>query len=98
ERSKAGRNEETVELLNRYFDLVLVHGDPDFIRLEETFPLAAAIKPPVAYTGLVAPQVPTPALDHFDIVVSAGGGAAGRDLVMAAVEAATLCGPGRRWL
>ncbi|TGV87729.1 glycosyl transferase, partial [Mesorhizobium sp. M2D.F.Ca.ET.145.01.1.1] len=28
ERVKPGRNEETVDLINRHFDLVMVHGDP----------------------------------------------------------------------
>ena len=40
ERVKAGRNEETVELVNRHFDLVMVHGDPAFASLDDTFPLA----------------------------------------------------------
>ena len=41
ERVKAGRNEETVEIVNRHFDLVMVHGDPAFASLGDTFPLAA---------------------------------------------------------
>ena len=40
ERVKAGRNEETVEIINRHFDLVMVHGDPAFATLADTFPLA----------------------------------------------------------
>ena len=97
-RTKPGRNEETVDTLNRYFDLVLVHGDPAFVRLEETFPLTGAIRPPVAYTGLVAPEPPVPSQERFDIVVSAGGGAAGRDLVTAAVDAANRLVQNLRWL
>ena len=38
ERVKPGRNEETVDILNRHFDLVLVHGDPAFAPLADTFP------------------------------------------------------------
>jgi predicted glycosyltransferase len=98
ERTKPGRNEETVELVNRYFDLVLVHGDPQFARLEETFPLADTIQDKVAYTGLVAPPPSPPATEGFDIIVSAGGGAAGRDLVAAAVKAAPRSDPVLRWL
>lgn len=97
ERAKPGRNEETVALVQRYFDLVLVHGDPHFARLEETFPLAAMIADKVAYTGLVAPRAFAPSGERFDIVVSAGGGAAGRALVAAAVEAAALLGPATGW-
>lgn len=98
ERTKPGRNEETVELVQRYFDLVLVHGDPQFARLEETFPPADAIKDKVAYTGLVAPPRSAPSTERFDIVVSAGGGAAGRDLIAAAVDATQRLDPALRWL
>ena len=43
ERAKPGRDEETIDLVTRHFDRVLVHGDPAFARLEDTFPLADAI-------------------------------------------------------
>lgn len=88
ERSKPGRDEETVALIKAHFDHVLVHGDPDFVTLPETFPLAAEIAGKIIYTGLVAAPVPAPPLDVFDIVVSAGGGAVGLDLIRAALEAA----------
>ncbi len=97
ERIKPGRNEETVDLVRNHFDLVLVHGDPNFVRLEETFPLADDIAPKVAYTGLVAAQPAQPSDEQYDIVVSAGGGAAGRDLVRAAVEAAHILDAGLAW-
>ncbi len=88
ERAKQGRDQESVDLIKQYFDLVLVHGDPEFIRLEETFPLADAIQDRIAYSGLVAGPPPGPATKRFDIVVSAGGGAVGFDLIRAASEAA----------
>lgn len=87
ESRKAGRAEETVGYIERFFDLVLVHGDPGFARLEETFPLAARIAPHIAYTGLVAGEAQT-SPDQFDVVVSAGGGVAGRKLIEAAADAA----------
>ena len=43
ERTKPGRDAETVEILNRHFDLVMVHGDPVFAKLADTFPLASSI-------------------------------------------------------
>ena len=88
ERANPGRDQESVDLIKQYFDLVLVHGDPEFIRLEDTFPLADAIQDRIAYSGLVAGPPPGPASEHFDIVVSAGGGAVGFDLIRAASEAA----------
>ncbi|MBS3650099.1 glycosyl transferase [Pseudaminobacter sp. 19-2017] len=90
EKVKPGRNEETLALLNDHFDLVMVHGDPSFARLEDTFPLASEIRPRVGYTGLVAGQPPTPAGEAFPVLISAGGGAAGTRLVSATVEAAQL--------
>ncbi len=96
-RVKAGRNEETVALLNRHFDLVMMHGDPAFARLEDTFPLAASIDVPVSYTGLVSGGHPAPVAERFDVLISAGGGAAGAALVAAAVEAAGIAGGVGRW-
>ena len=86
---KPGRDEETVETLER-FDAVLVHGDPAFARIEESFPLAARIAGKVRYTGLVAPPAPLPAPDRHDIVVSAGGGAVGAELIRCAIAARDL--------
>jgi predicted glycosyltransferase len=97
DRVKPGRNEETVDILNRHFDLVMVHGDPAFATLAETFPPAASIKPEIAYTGMVAPPRAEPSDDRYDVVFSAGGGAAGSALVKAAVAASHLSPAGARW-
>ena len=89
ERVKPSRHEESLETLNRFFDLVLVHGDPSLAALEETFPLTPRIEPDIFYTGIVAPKPKPPAEGRrFDIVVSAGGGATGRDIMHAALDAA----------
>lgn len=87
---KPGRNEETAELVERWFDAVMVHGDPRFARIEETFPLAGRIADKVAYTGLVAPPAVTGRAEPRDVVVSAGGGAVGGALARASLEAARL--------
>ena len=97
QQKKPGRDEETVALLTSRFDGVLVHGDPDFVRLEETFPLAGAIADKITYTGLVAPAAPPEPAERFDIVVSAGGGAVGRDLIGGSIEAAREVATDRRW-
>ncbi|MGG7516731.1 glycosyltransferase family protein [Allorhizobium undicola] len=97
ENRKAGRDRETVDLVQAHFDGVLVHGDPDFIRLEETFPLASEIRDKVLYTGLVTPPPPEASDEHFDFIVSAGGGAVGGRLIAAALEASALLGGDERW-
>jgi predicted glycosyltransferase len=98
ENRKPGRDEETARLVKEHFDAVLVHGDPNFVRLEETFPLAAEIADRVRYTGLVAPPpAPEPA-ETFDVVASAGGGAVGLELIRAARGAAAMLPRSLRWL
>ncbi len=97
QQKKPGRDEETVAMLSAHFDGVLVHGDPRFVRLEETFPLAAEIADKIHYTGLVAPALPPEPSEVFDIVVSAGGGAVGLDLIRASLEAAGRIATDRRW-
>ncbi len=97
ERSKPGRDEESVALVERYFDHVLVHGDPDFVRLEETFPLATRIADKILYTGLVSAPPPPPPAEIFDVIVSAGGGAVGSGLIRAAAGAAQALGKTLRW-
>ena len=88
ERTKPGRDEETVGLVKAHFDHVLVHGDPSFVTLPQTFPLAGEIAEKIIYTGLVAGSAPAAPAEVFDIVVSAGGGAVGLDLVRSALEVA----------
>lgn len=95
EGNKPSKDRQTVDLLDRYFDGVLVHGDRHLISLDKTFPYTEEISGKVYYTGIVTPQiVPTHALKsapiaerHFDVVVSAGGGLLGRELVLATAEA-----------
>jgi predicted glycosyltransferase len=96
-RAKPGRDEETVALVRDHYDHVLVHGDPAFVRLEDTFPLAAQVASKILYTGLVAAPVPDPSPDQFDIVVSAGGGAVGAGVLHAALEASRALPQIKRW-
>jgi predicted glycosyltransferase len=91
-----------VEVLNRWFDAVLVHADPAVVRLEETFGRTGDIRIPIVYTGFVAPALPRPAKrapwrrdreippEHPLVVASAGGGAVGYPLLAAAVQALRL--------
>jgi len=52
-RDQARFDEQVCNLMNRYFDLLLVHADPRFQRLEESFPSARRIECPIRYTGFV---------------------------------------------
>lgn len=80
------------DLANRYFDAVLVHSDPDFARLDESFRPRTTMRTPTYYTGFVVSRA-APRTSHGvrrDIVVSAGGGIAGVSLMRSAVEAQEL--------
>lgn len=91
---KPGRDAESWSWAQRWFDEVLVHGDPAFFRLEESFPPARDGGIPLFYTGYVtAPGTPLPRapLDRQnEVVVSAGGGATGSHVLHAAIAARPL--------
>src|SRR5438067_1025560 len=78
-RDQARCDEHACMLANRYLDAILVHGDPHFARLEESFGLERDLRVPVFYTGFVvadAPRRPDPRRRRR-LIVSAGGGLAG---------------------
>jgi len=87
---KLGRAEETAALVERFFDIVLVHGEEQATPLSKSFPLAARIAPRLRYTGLVGPSseplAPGTSGRHA-VVVSAGGGAVGAQLLRTAIAA-----------
>ncbi len=89
--------ERACRIANEYFDLLLVHSDPRFQRLEETFSLASELKCKVCYTGFVA-QTPSKSVsgtndewttsgDEKKILVSIGGGRVGSELIECAIAA-----------
>ena len=86
------REQETVDILNGYYDEVLVHGDSDFLPLHESFSLTEKIRCSLHYTGLVstAHQGPAGHVEEGEVIVSAGGGAVGTMLYQSAVRAAEL--------
>jgi len=89
---------KVVETLNRYFDRVLVHADPDLIEIRETFGPFDEISIPVDYTGYIAPQLARGARRRIRgqmgigdneslIVASVGGGNVGTPLLNAVIRA-----------
>ena len=78
-------------LADRYFDAVLVHSDPAFVRLEHSFKPARNLGTPVFHTGFVVPRKsPSDSMageGNAGLVVSAGGGIVGEKLLRCAVEA-----------
>ena len=79
-------------LADRYFDAVLVHSDPSFARIEESFHPRKTMQVPVYYTGYVVParkEVVSQARGEH-LLVSAGGGIVGAALFHRALEAREL--------
>jgi predicted glycosyltransferase len=90
------------ELLNRYFDVVLVHSDPGFQTLQETFSRVNDIHTEIRYTGYVVQganghdparngaSVSARRAAQPTIVVSVGGGRVGNELLTAVAKASAI--------
>jgi predicted glycosyltransferase len=92
-RDDPARHREIVDRVRRDIDRVLVHGDPALIPFDASFPAAPDIADRLVYTGYVAPCSPASAdaaaneKPVGEVVVSAGGGAAGKVLLETALAA-----------
>ena len=88
---KPGRNDEMIDLINRYFDHVLLHGDPNLIPFDQTFPHAERMGDKSAYTGYVVDTSGVKGDEDSpgfgEVIVSAGGGAVGDQLLRTAMLA-----------
>jgi predicted glycosyltransferase len=84
---QARHDERACRLANAHLDAVLVHSDPRFARLEETFGPVEKLEVPVRYTGFVVGPRPRPVVREPRVLVSAGGGLVGEPLLRAAIEA-----------
>ncbi len=96
--ARAKRYDKVRDLVNQYFDLVLIHSDPQVQRLEEQLPNVDQLNCAIYYTGYVAQSPPERVpLDVNDtaylssdrpmIVASAGGGRFGYELLNAVANA-----------
>ena len=90
--------ERVLNLLNTYFDLLLVHSDNQLLALDESFSRMDDIRIPMVYTGFVSPKANPEAgrrlrrelgvgSEEKLIVASAGGGRSGYALLSCVVDA-----------
>ncbi|AMK79403.1 hypothetical protein A1342_08625 [Methylomonas methanica] len=89
-RKDQSRHDERARwITDRYFDGLLVHADPRFARLEDSFRPRHPLKTPLLYTGFVAPgRIPAAVKPpRRGVLVSAGGGMVGAPLFQAAIQA-----------
>ena len=64
-----------LEWINKYIDLILVHGDESFIKLEDSFPYIDLIDVPIHYTGYVADLYkPSSKSSRHGVLVSGASG------------------------
>jgi len=98
-RDQARHEDQVCYTMNRYFDLLVIHSDPKFQKLKETFSRMSDLKPPARYSGFVANGIsepaatPEPLLKEISdakvpvILASIGGGRVGIELLECAMAA-----------
>ncbi|WP_342640117.1 glycosyltransferase family protein [Rhodoligotrophos ferricapiens] len=75
------------------YDAILVHGDPNLVPVERSLPLVAEFADRIRYTGYMRAgrSRQSGGKDGLnEVIVSAGGGAVGRELLVAAAAARSL--------
>ncbi|MGB5864814.1 MAG: glycosyltransferase [Sulfitobacter sp.] len=80
------------DMVREFYDMVLVHSDPDLTPLELSWPVTDELRPALRYTGFVAPPAAGPHPDlagDGEIIVSAGGGDVGSPVYDAALAASS---------
>lgn len=79
------------DLVQTYYDHVLVHTDPKLVPFDLTFPHAKDIQPKIVNTGYVAERPPSAdsRINGMapEVLVSTGGGRVGAKLIEAAIKA-----------
>ena len=91
EKNRPERVVEMVATAKALFDQILVHGDPDFIAFDATFPRADELNNIINYTGYVVEKKTinenNSQMGAGEIIVSSGGGRLGEDLLRTALNA-----------
>ncbi len=79
------------DLVQTYYDHVLVHTDPNLVPFDLTFPHAKEIASKIVNTGYVTekPAIAEPKINSMapEVLVSTGGGRVGAKLIEAAIKA-----------
>jgi len=85
------REDEALERFERYFDRLLVHGDPRVAPFERSFANAGRLAGKLFYTGYVVDEIAAAGdAGSGEVLVSCGGGATGGKLLEAAIAARPL--------
>jgi len=94
---QARHEEKVCKLMNKYFDMLLIHGDSQFQKLEESFSRVSDLKCEVHYTGYVVQKTNNLSIKLSEdilekplILVSVGGGRFGHELLDCVVKTSTI--------
>lgn len=83
-------DQQVLDFINRFYDVVFVHSDPRVYKLEESFSLADRLHDKVVYTGFIVRQDGDFQKNRRKkrIVVSLGSGSFGEELMYAVLNVA----------
>lgn len=88
---QARHEAKVCKLMNRYFDQLLIHGDPALVPIENSFSRISDLECDIHYTGYVVPNAnrlfdPKTSHDPPMILTSVGGGRFGHELLECVAE------------
>ena len=90
EKVETKRTNHMVKMSKKYFDKILVHGDPQFISFDKTFPKAFEISDLLSYTGYVVEldkiNIESGGVGKGEVIVSSGSGAVGELILETAIR------------
>lgn len=94
ESNGGGKNDEYIaELINKLYDLVLVHGDVNYAHLKHSFSQIARIAVPICHTGYIVRPIPRNMkieAKHPIILASIAAGRLGNELLEALIASHLL--------
>jgi predicted glycosyltransferase len=94
ESNGGGKNDIYIaELINKWYDMVLVHGDEKCLELKDSFSQIDKISVPILYTGYIVRPIPKKikTKTHYPIILaSIAGGRLGNELLEAVIDSHLL--------
>jgi predicted glycosyltransferase len=87
-----GKNDEFIaQLINKWYDMVLVHGDEKFVHLKQSFSHYDKISVPIFHTGYIVRPFQRKTKSKYPIVLtSVAGGRLGNELLEAVIDSHLL--------
>jgi len=93
ESSKGGKKDEYIsELINKWYDLILVHGDERLVALPLSFSKTTKVNIPIFHTGYIVRHIPKEqiSVDYPLILASVAAGRLGNELLDALINSHLL--------